>query len=449
MFLNEEQSIVAVATPRGVGALAIIRISGKNLQNEYKLLTKKVPKDRYAQLSKIYHPKKCTVLDESVITYFQSPKSYTGEDVIEISCHGGISVKRGIVDACNSIGIKNAAKGEFSYRAFMNGKIDLVQAEAIGSLISSNSYSQTQHSLLHLKGKVSKRLNRIKEQVVNVLALIENELNFSEDEITHTSLETIAKILQLIKDEINEILNTSIMGKKIFSGVKIVLLGKPNTGKSTLFNSIIGEDRAITSSEPGTTRDTIEHWFEIGGTPVCLVDTAGVWDSEKRLDRLGVDKTLKEIDTADICLIIDDENPQDLVKTLKIKQKSISKLLLIKSKFDLSGGSGNQKNINILNVSSKTNHGIDRLLTRLTKIIVNNFGPFHNDDIMITKRQVALLENSLLHIHSAIKQVHENTGMDILASTLHGFVGSIKEIIGEVYDKDIIHKIFNEFCVGK
>ena len=448
MFANEGENIVAIATPKGAAALAIIRISGKNLYNIYKSLSKKEPKNRFAQFSKIYHPKSGLVLDESIITYFKSPESFTGEDIIEITCHGGVNIKRSIINACNAIGIKNAERGEFSYRAFMNGKIDLVQAEAIASLISSQTSKSAQHSLMHLKGKVSQKLNNIKNQILKTLTIIENELNFSEEEISYTSLETLATTLNEIKIEIQEILQTSTAGKKIFSGIRVILLGKPNVGKSTLFNSILGEDRTIISDEAGTTRDTIESWFELEGTPICLIDTAGIWEAKDGLDKLGIKKTISEIDLADICIIIDDINPSNFFKNTNIIEENSQKCIFVKSKSDLNNKINN-KNNKIINISSKTNTGIDHLLTEISKHIVSNFDISTSDEMMINRRQFQLLKESSVHINSAIKQIKEKRGADILASTLHSFVDSIKEIVGEVPNKEIINKIFNDFCIGK
>lgn len=448
MFTNEGQNIVAIATPGGTGALAVIRISGKALQNTYRLLTKKEPKNRYAVFTKIYHPKKKTVLDKSIVTYFKAPKSFTGEDVLEISCHGGINVKRSIVEACNSIGIKNAARGEFSYRAFMNGKIDLIQAEAVCSLITSKSARPAHYSLMHIEGKVSKNLKAIKNEIIDVLAIIENELNFSEEEISHTSLSSISKTLEGIKIKIDDILSSSAASKKIFNGVRVVLLGRPNVGKSTLFNNIIGENKALTSNEAGTTRDTVEAWFELEGVPVCLIDTAGIWEAEKGLDRLGVKKTLKEIKIADICLLIDDQNPFDLFKSKNIKEKNLKQCILVRSKSDL-------KKINIktdnkiLNVCSKNNDGIKELLTKISSSIVNTYRSFDDDNVMITQRQFKLLEKASGEICLAVEQAASGWSPDIIASTLHGFVYTMREVVGEVQNEDVINKIFSEFCVGK
>ena len=289
MSICSSENIVALATPPGLGALAIVRLSGSNLYSMYRDFSHKNPINRRAVFSKIYHPISKKLLDEAVITYFKSPNSFTGEDVIEITCHGGAVVSRSIIMAALDSGMRNADPGEFSFRAFLNGKIDLLQAEAISSLISSKSTLSADVSLQHLLGRVSTILSEIKEDALNMLSIIENELDFSEDELDLTSYDDIRIKVVNIKQKLVDILKSSTFGLESLAGFRVVLLGKPNSGKSSLFNAILGFDRAIVSSTPGTTRDTVESYFELEGISVCLVDTAGLWESQESLDLLGVD----------------------------------------------------------------------------------------------------------------------------------------------------------------
>ena len=448
MYTDENTKIVALATPPGTSALAIIRVSGYDLTEEFKALTHRKPKDRYALFSKIYSPKNNSVIDEVVVTYFKSPKSFTGEDVIEISCHGGQAIKNSIIRACMDLKIKQAKPGEFSYRAFMNGKIDLLQAEAISSLIDSKSSKSVEHSLLHLNGSASKNLTKIRSDIIEVLSIIENELNFSEEEITHTSKASILEVLNDINFKIDNIINGSIVGKKIFSGIRIAILGRPNAGKSSLFNAILGQDRTIISSEAGTTRDTVESWFELEGIPICLIDTAGVWESSNNIDLLGIEKTQEEFNRADISLIVDPDNPGEVLGSKFFDKKGKKFSILIKSKSDLSPGDKNPKD-DFIKLSSKNNDGIKDLLTTISKYIVDNLDCREIDKIMITQRQIRLLEISSSYILTAINQIEEDLGADIVASTLHSFTDSIKEVIGDIPNHEIIDNIFSSFCVGK
>ena len=313
MLPYDQETIVAIATPPGVGALAVVRISGKSLKQLYKSFTHKAPKNRFASFSKLYHPKKNTVLDEVIVTYFKSPNSFTGEDVIEISCHGGEAVKNSIVHAALDSGVRLAGPGEFTFRSFLNGKMDLIQAEAVSALISSKTSLSSEISLYHLGGMVSDLLLDIKAKIITILSIIENEFNFSENEINFTSYSEIKSKIIAVQLQIKQLLDSSVFGKNIFSGIKIIICGRPNSGKSSLFNAILGHNRAIISSIPGTTRDTVETWFELAGTPVCLVDTAGIWEPEESLDVLGVEKTFSELKHADICLLVDEKNPASLL----------------------------------------------------------------------------------------------------------------------------------------
>jgi len=448
MLPYDQENIVAIATPPGIGALAVVRLSGKNLKPLYNKFTHKQPKNRFALFTKLYHPKTNLILDEVVITYFESPGSYTGEDIIEISCHGGLAVKNLILQAAIDGGARLARPGEFSYRSYLNGKIDLLQAEAISTIISSNTSRSAELSLYHLEGKASAVLEKIKNKIIDVLSVVENELNFSENEINFTSYSTISSMLKGVQSQIKKILNSSVIGKKIFSGIRIIILGRPNTGKSSLFNAILGENRAITSPIAGTTRDTVESWFELEGLPVCLVDTAGVWESKKQLDSLGVDKTISELDRADLCILVDDINPKAVLKS-KFFKRYKHHYILVKSKIDLSDRPPPNHG-DIVYTSSKEIIGIDRLLTSLSTYIVDNISlEDHAQGFMITRRQRGLLREASKCLNEAIKQLDAGIETDVVASTLNGFVFIIKDVVGEIPNKDIIQNIFSNFCVGK
>lgn len=367
MLPYNQENIVAIATPPGVGALAVVRISGGNLKQLYKDFTHKTPKNRFASFSRLYHPQKNTILDEAVVTYFKSPNSFTGEDVIEISCHGGEAVKNSIVSAALDCGVRLAGPGEFSFRSFLNGKIDLIQAEAVSALISSKTSLSSEISLHHLGGKVSTLLRDIKTKIITILSIIENELNFSENEIDFTSYSELKSKIITVKSQIKQLLDSSVIGKNIFSGIRIIIYGKPNSGKSSLFNAILGHDRAITSSIPGTTRDTVEAWFELEGIPVCLIDTAGIWEPEKHLDNLGVEKTLSELKHADICLLVDEKDPSSLLDPA-FNKKFKHHYIMVKTKLDLDRSPLIKRN-NTIATSSINNIGIKKLLTSLSTYI--------------------------------------------------------------------------------
>ncbi len=444
MVPYDQETIVALATPPGVGALAVLRISGERLIPLYKQLTRTPPKNRFASFCKLYHPDSGEVLDEVVATFFQSPKSFTGEDMIEISCHGGEAVQSNIISAILCGNTRLAKPGEFSFRAYMNGKMDLLQAEAVASLIASKSTYSTKVGLHHLNGKVTDQLSSIKSKITNLLAIIENELNFSEDEIDKTSIETIAGKIDTVHAEVSAIVEASSFGRQIFSGVRVVLFGKPNSGKSSLFNALLGFDRAIVSSTPGTTRDTVEAWIELEGLPVCIIDTAGVWESGEYLDNLGVEKTQSELDRADICLLIDEDDPASL-KSDNMKMP----VILIRSKLDKN--QHNEYVEDIIQTSSKTQQGLKELLTQLSTycLRISQHSENNSTAVMTTRRQRVLLKNSRNILHEASNQARENIGTDILASTLRQFVICIQDVIGEIPNENIMDTVFKNFCVGK
>ena len=448
MLSYDHENIVALATPPGKGALAIVRLSGPDLCSIYRAFSRKDPVDRRAVFSKIYHPRNNKLLDEAIITYFKSPNSFTGEDVVEITCHGGAVVSRSIILAALDSGVRNANPGEFSFRAFINGKIDLLQAEAVASLISSKSQFSAHVSLQHLTGRVSNVFSEIKGLSLDVLSIIEKELDFSEEELDLTSYNIIRNMVVDIQKRLKVILNDTTFGKNALLGIRVVLLGKPNSGKSSLFNAILGFDRAIVSNAPGTTRDTIESSMELGGVSVCFIDTAGLWESDEFLDKLGVEKTIDSIARANLCLLIDENSPSDLLKS-SLSHKIKDPFVLVKSKCDLDDSILNNDK-NIFYISAKNGQGIERLLTYISTYITENVNcPEALNHILVAKRQRDLLMTALSSVAVVIKQIDAGIDTDILASGLHGFVAILKEVVGEIPNRDVLNNIFSNFCVGK
>ncbi|MBT5078563.1 MAG: tRNA uridine-5-carboxymethylaminomethyl(34) synthesis GTPase MnmE [Candidatus Marinimicrobia bacterium] len=447
MYNND--TIAALATPPGIGALAIIRISGENLAPLFQKLTKnKAVKDRFATFSSIYCPNTHDVLDSGLIVYFKAPKSFTGEDLIEINCHGGEYISKSILESLYAFNVRPANPGEFSFRAFMNGKIDLIQAEAISELISSKSSLAVKNNLNSVNGYVSNYIDNLKNKLINLLSLIEHELDFTEEELESTRYELLINKLIEINDGISKIANTSAMGKMLSSGARVVLLGPPNAGKSSLFNAILGFDRAIVSEISGTTRDVVESWFELKGIPVCLIDTAGYWDSDNYLESMGIERTKQQIELADIILFVDDKYPEETFQNLNLDINN-SKIIFINSKSDLEEKTINS-NKNSLLISSKKNEGIDTLLNMLSTKLSSVFGAHSDfDPIIISKRQRNLLLEAYSISQQAIVLAKNNIETDILASTLHGLNDTLSEIIGNVSSSDVVNNIFSEFCVGK
>ena len=441
---NKNYPIVAIATPPGVGALAIIRISGFQLKTIFTSLTKKtsLPKSRYSSLCNLYSSINKKLIDRCIVVYFKAPNSFTGEDVIEINCHGGNLIPQLIVETLIFLGVQKAAPGEFSYRAFINNKIDLIQAESISSLIKSKSDLNHEIALKNLNGFFSNAIAELTKNIISLLTILENELNFNEDEISFTSKKSILSALNSLSLDLKKLYNTSFFGKVIESGFRIVLLGRPNVGKSSLFNHLLGSNRALVSDVSGTTRDTIEGFSEIGGFPVCFVDTAGYWESNDFLESLGIEKTLEEVDSADFILFIDDKDPLKQFKKIKIKLDS-KKLIFIQSKSE-HPPSNKKKSIHY--ASTISGLGINSLI----KIISNKLHSFNASGPVITSnRQKGLILNSLKSIETSIDMVNNNTEIDLILSDIREILFNLESLTGKIFTKDIVDNIFNNFCIGK
>ena len=434
MYVYSQDSIVALATAPGEAAIAVVRISGGDLAPMYKLFSKRNPKNRFATYSKIYHPVTKKLLDEVIITFFKGPNSFTGEDVIEISCHGGPIVSTSIIRAAIDAGIRNAKPGEFSFRSFLNGKIDLVQAESIASIISSKSRLSADICLNNLSGRVSSLFLNIKKSTLHMLSIIENELNFSQEEINFTTYEQISLWANKIKDEISSVLEASTFGNNLLADFRVVIAGRANSGKSSLFNSMIGYDRSIVSRRRGTTRDTIEALIDMGGVNISL-------------NNLGVKKTIDSLKGADICILIDENDPSDLLGTQHFNLDP-NRYIFVKSKCDLNNNILKKNNIHY--ISSKNGVGINKLLTALSTDVSGRVNDSNClDRALVTKRQLVLLQESFVLIKTVLAHVKSEIETDIIASTMRSFLLAIEGVVGEVSNQDVIDNIFSNFCVGK
>ena len=450
MYRND--TISALATPPGLGALAIIRISGASLNELYANLTNHSSLvHRKASLRKIYNPKTGDCLDECIIIYYNSPNSFTGEDLIEIICHGGEYVSKSILNALIMCNVRSADPGEFSFRAFMNGKIDLLQAEAISALINSKTKISANVNLRNSTGYISNIINKIKADLIDLISLIEHELDFSESEIDCTSTDRIKRKLKKIGKILESITKSSVFGKLIMSGAKVILFGPPNAGKSSLFNAMIGYERAIVSNISGTTRDTVEISLDIDGIPIQLTDTAGYCSTEDELESISINRTLMAVKDADIILFLDSKNPKAELNKLSFKIDS-HKVIFIKSKCDLTNSRSNINNtdINYINTSAKEFIGLDALFTRLSTLLSTLYNYDHTTDpVLISSRQSNLIEKCNASLRNLLDHINDGISTDIISSHLHDIKQDLEEVVGEISNEDILNNIFSSFCVGK
>lgn len=449
MHVYNNETIVAQATPPGKSALAIVRISGLDLSFLYRSLFHSSAKHKLINVKKLYHPKTNKALDESVVVFFKSPNSFTGEDLIEITCHGGNVVPKSIIQAVIDAGARIASPGEFSYRAYLNGKIDLCQAEAISSLILSKSRQEADKHLNSVSGSVSESINAIKKETIDFLSIIENELNFSEQEITHTTYTDLSLLVKNINIKLKKLIDQSPYINNKSGDYKVVFIGRSNAGKSSLFNTLIGQNKAIVSDLPGTTRDIIEERLEINGIPVVLVDTAGIWEGKDRLDRLGIAKTKDALKGANLILLVDSENPVSLLD-LQILKNYNGDIQLIKSKADIAMKRSLNSKLDIIKTSSNTGLGIDLLSTTLStyiKTYVDN--NFVSDVALLNHRQKEIIANAYEIMSLVSQQLEQAICVDIVASTVRSFILLLEELVGVVDNQEIINNIFSRFCVGK
>ena len=435
-------TIVAQATPPGRGGVAVLRISGPQALVIARQLCR-IPlneRPRYAHLVEIVSPDNEQLLDKALITYYKSPESFTGEDVVEISTHGGYVTPARIVRAITELGARLAGPGEFSLRAFLNGKMNLAEAEALNQMISSLSQRGQVAASENLTGRLSREIEVVRDSLMELLTIIEHELDFSEDEIDTTSRQEINRALATATDHLGHLRDTAPYGRIIRDGVRVILAGPPNAGKSSLFNALIGHERAIVTDIPGTTRDSLEAWIDIDGFPVCLVDTAGLCESVDTIEQISITRSRQQLDRADIVLMLDPNEP--LAFKLPPAEKKI--VLYIKSKADEPDG----KNEAIIQTSIKREDGLDDLLEHL-KAALHSYIPQHEGAIITSERQLHGLTAAIQYLEGVKEQPEAGQPIDIISGEIRLAVNSLAEIIGETTSEEIIQRIFSEFCVGK
>jgi len=446
MNYNRTDPIASLATTPGISAISIIRVSGYDLKKIYQLITnKKSYKNRYAEYCNIFDLKKKIILDKSIVIYFEKPHSYTGEDIIEIHCHGGHIIAQSILNMLYNHNIKPAYPGEYSYRAFLNNKIDLVEAELISSLINTTSEYSQNIILDNFDNKLSKNISRINNKIISILSIIEHELDFSEEEIKFTSKKTILNEIKDIETTVNQYLKRKNLIKAINSGIDVVILGLPNAGKSSLFNTLIGYDRTIVSSEKGTTRDSVETKLLINQYPVNLIDTAGYFNANDDLNRKSINQSMKYAKNADIILYLDEYNP---IKQFKNLELTCNNIIYCRSKQDKAIKEIN--NDGSLNISSKTNYGINNLFEQLSTVLLTDYKyDFNKDTIIVSDRQIKIFNQADLLLKDIKNLLQDNVGMDVIASYMHELTNLFNECLGKVSNNEVLESIFSNFCVGK
>lgn len=455
-----DDTIVAVATAPGIGAIAVIRLSGKkSIAIAGKLFSSK---DLQQQATHTLHvgllKNNNVVLDEVVIALYRSPRSYTGEDIVEISCHGSPYIQQQILDACIQHGARLAKPGEFTQRAFLNGKMDLTQAEAVADIIASQSQAAKQTALNQLRGGFSKDLSVLRDRLIEFAALIELELDFSQEDVAFADREKFMLLISELEETVNQLIHSFKLGNVIKNGVSVAIIGRPNAGKSTLLNALLNEERAIVSDIAGTTRDTIEETLNINGIVFRIIDTAGIREhTTDIIEQIGVSRSVEKMKSADVVVGLFDagESTVGMIKEDKRRfEEGGLRYILVANKIDKPGEPGAKEKFkgihnNMLFISAKTKEHISILKDALYAVAVSGNINAENTIVTNARHHTALLKVSetLADIKTGLQN---DISGDLLAPDIRRCLNYLGEITGQIEtDRDILGTIFGKFCIGK
>ena len=448
----ENEPICALATANGVGAIAVIRASGKDA---IKLVNPFFSKDLTSHKSHTIHfgvlsDSNGKAIDEVLISIFNEGKSFTGEESVEISCHGSVFIQQEILNVLTSNGFRLAEPGEFTKRAFMNGKLDLSQAEAVADLIASQSKQAHEIALKQLRGTFSSQLKELREKLIHFASLIELELDFSEEDVEFADRTQLKILVADVLKMVNRLAQSFKLGNALKNGVPVAIVGAPNTGKSTLLNQLLGENRAIVSNIAGTTRDVIEETLNIDGILFRLIDTAGIREGAEEIEAMGIERSFEKIEQAFIVLCLADASNQSSIEEVKNWQAELEqkypdkKILLVANKIDLDSLVNEE-----ISISAKNGIGIDLLKQKLVDLVVGSFD-IQNETIVSNARHYEALMKTSEALEKVRFNLENGTTGDFIALDIRAAMRSLGNITGEIeIDRDILGTIFERFCIGK
>lgn len=460
-----QDTIVALATPSGAGAIAIIRVSGKDAITLVNGIFRSIKnKDLTTQKTHTLHLGHIVdgdrVLDQVLVSLFKGPNSYTGENTVEISCHGSTFIQQQIIQLCLRKGAKMAQAGEFTMRAFLNGKLDLSQAEAVADLIASDNEASHQIAMQQMRGGFSSEIALLREQLLNFASLIELELDFSEEDVEFADRTQFKELINRIEFVLKRLIDSFAVGNVIKNGIPVAIVGEPNVGKSTLLNALLNEERAIVSDIAGTTRDTIEDELVIDGIGFRFIDTAGIRETKDVVESIGIQKTFEKIEAAKVVIYLIDGaklNTESLdsikVELEKLKNKyPLKPLLVVCNKKDLLTGEQiglyNENIENLMLMSAKANEGVEELKQALLGFV--NTGALRNNETIVTNtRHYDSLLKALEEIEKVKWGLQTNLSADLMAIDIRQALYFFGEITGQVTNDELLGNIFANFCIGK
>ncbi len=450
-MIKLREPIVAIATPYGASAIGVIRLSGQGVWERVKRYVKirGEPKPRYAYLVKLIDESESTI-DQGIMVYYMSPNSYTGEDMIELSLHGNPLILKKALELFIRSGVRLAHPGEFTKRAFLNGKMDLTQAEAVADLINAKTELARKAAIKQLQGDLSSYVNSLREKMLELLAYVEADIEFSEEDIPTLTKDQTILILTSVEDGIRALLSTVRRGEFIRRGINLAIVGKPNVGKSSLFNALLGQDRAIVTDIPGTTRDFLQEQVHLYGIPINFIDTAGIRSTYDSLERLGIQRSVERIKNADLVLfVIDSSNPverEDWEVYNLIKERDHIKVL---NKVDLGINPSVMDTFpDAVWISAKTGEGIEKL----KEVMLEKVGLINEDcmNLYISTRHADILEKALSVIGSVKgKILMEDISPEIIMLDIREALNHLEEIVGIITTEDMLDSVFSRFCIGK
>lgn len=454
MKIND--TIVAQSTPYGESAIGLIRLTGKK---SLEIVNKLFPeKDLNKVKSHTIHygnlEYKKEIIDEVLVSIFKEPKSYTKENLVEISSHGSTLIMKKIISATTDLGARIADKGEFTFRSFLNGNMDLSQAEAVSDLISSKSENSHRIAINHIKGVFSDKIKELRKELINFSSLLELELDFSEEDVEFANREELDNTLDEINNYCDILIDSFRLNNVIKDGINVIILGKPNVGKSTILNGLLNEEKAIISEIPGTTRDIIEDTITIGGNLVRFIDTAGLRKTDDKIEKIGINKALKKSKEASIVLYIidlNDTNIDSVESELKTKYLNNKNVIIVGNKSDL------KVDNKLINYFSSKNHfimsGINEKDIHKLNDVISNFISKNlireDSSIMINERHYSCLNKVKESIENVKKNIANKSNTDLLAMDIKYALNHLGEITGEITNDEILGNIFSKFCIGK
>ena len=448
-----EDTIAAISTALGVGAISIIRVSGNDsikIVNEI-FKGKDLTKQNTHTIHYGYIVDNEKIIDEVLVSIMKSPKTFTKEDIVEINCHGGIATTNKVLELVLNKGARLAEPGEFTKRAFLNGRIDLIEADGIMNLISSKTDKARQLSINQLSGKVSNNIAYLREELIKIISNIEVNIDYPEyEDIEVLSNEKILPSIQLLKQKLTTIIKESEDGKLINEGINVGIIGRPNVGKSSLLNSLLEENKAIVTDIEGTTRDIVEGTITLNGVVLNIIDTAGIRKTDNIVEQIGVEKSYEIIDKSDLIIFVLNNNEELTQEDLELYQKIQNKEhIIVLNKIDL------EQKINLDNIKediikiSLKNNNADLILNKITEIYNLDKLEIKDQTYLSNARNISLLKKSLNKINNSITHIENNSPIDIVELELKESWNTLGEIIGETYTDELLDQLFSRFCLGK